>query len=279
MITARQKSELYFVAALALLISSLLCAVSMRMGWLDDVARLQDVQAHCPACYMLFSVTMLDPAAAMTIGFVARAMLAGIMIFSLSAVLIRWWKSRRFAARLASTALSRPPPRTALVLADTRLAQDVDVIPSEQPRAFCYGLLKPRICISTGLVDFLTDAELKAVLWHERHHQLTHAPLRFFVADALSGILFFVPLVGEWRDWLVISTELAADRYAARMGGRPALASALYRLLDHPLGTSQPLGIALAGLSVTHVRIAELLGERVAPRRVSSRSLMLLILA
>ncbi|HEX6383248.1 MAG TPA: M48 family metalloprotease [Anaerolineae bacterium] len=42
--------------------------------------------------------------------------------------------------------------------------EQVVVLHTSVPLAFCFGLLKPHVCISTGLVDTLTVAELKAVL-------------------------------------------------------------------------------------------------------------------
>jgi Zn-dependent protease with chaperone function len=70
---------------------------------------------------------------------------------------------------------------------------DVLVIEDEFPRAFCAGLLRPRVYVSSGAVALLDEHALRAVLLHERHHMRRHDPLRLAAGRAIARALFFAP--------------------------------------------------------------------------------------
>src|SRR3989442_1103252 len=55
----------------------------------------------------------------------------------------------------------------------TELAgHSVMVFTHARPQAFCAGLLRPRICVSTAALERLSRVELGAVIVHEAHHQV-----------------------------------------------------------------------------------------------------------
>ncbi len=150
------------------------------------------------------------------------------------------------------------------------------VINSPEPQAFCYGLMKPRICVSAGLIEYLSGNQLRAVLLHEDYHRLHFHPLRILLLDALSSAFFFLPVVGELCAIQRIKLELDADQYAVDQAGKAALAGALHRLLTRPAQQQAHVpGAAIAGFSVTEARVAYLLGEREPSPRLSMRSLAL----
>ncbi len=123
--------------------------------------------------------------------------------------------ARRFARRLRLCGELAGPPRARLV-------------DREVPQAFCAGLLRPRIYVSTGAVDRLSDAELQAVLAHEAHHAARRDPLRLLVAQVLSDALFFIPAMGRLRRRYAALAELAADEAALGViGATQPLASAM----------------------------------------------------
>jgi Zn-dependent protease with chaperone function len=224
-------------------------------------------------CHLLMQVS--DHALSWLI-VVGRGSLAVILIIGLSRLIIRLWKTRRFVACLtASTVL--PSPRLARLTADLGLSPHVGVLEAEAPLAFCVGLFRPRIYLSTSLVDALDERELKAVLLHEDHHRRHRDPLRTLLVDILGLTLFFLPIAGELRSLFTVSAELEADRYAAYRAGRPSLAGALYKLLSHPLAVRLPQTVGLNGLSLAeahHLRLAQLLGDPTPPQHFSPRSLL-----
>lgn len=135
----------------------------------------------------------------------------------------------------------------------------VQVVDFPHPAAFCYGLLRPRICVSSALVEAMSPAQLRAILLHERHHMLRRHPLKTLLLEALADTLFFLPLVGELRDQLRTQMELEADRAAIHGAGRRSLAGALHRLLPYPQSLIPQSGVALNSLSATQARIDQLL--------------------
>jgi len=121
----------------------------------------------------------------------------------------------------------------------------VMLVDEAQPQAFCAGLLRPRIYLSTGALRHLGQDELEAVLAHEEHHRARRDPLRIAVARVFSHALFFLPVLRRLSDRYCAMAELAADDAAVRMsrGGRATLASALlsFSASAHPRGA---VGIA-----------------------------------
>lgn len=132
----------------------------------------------------------------------------------------------------------------------------IEVVRDAHPRAFCYGLLRPRIAVTTGLLGVLADDELEAVLRHERHHLQRRDPLR--------TLLWTIVDAACWRaqDESAephLQRELAADRAVIAAGQRQPLARALLKLLSHPRQNDHTASnLAISGLTVTDARIDQL---------------------
>lgn len=144
-----------------------------------------------------------------------------------------------------------------LRVAEVRSFEDasVTVIHDHEPRAFCAGLVRPRIYVSTGTLDALRADELQAVIAHERHHADQRDPLRIFMTRVLADSLFFLPAARRLGERYAALAELAADRAAVRAAGDPApLASAL---LSFEAANPAVVGIAPE-------RVDHLMGERPA---------------
>lgn len=123
--------------------------------------------------------------------------------------------------------------------------------------AFVAGLRRPQIFCSPVLHAELNDDELRAVLLHERFHQLDLAPVKLVVLEALAPALNLISAGRAWLARRLASLEIAADRYAVQEGSsRGALARALFKL-----GPSRPAAIGIGFASATDLRIRALLGE------------------
>ncbi|MEP6640132.1 MAG: hypothetical protein ABJC39_12350 [Chloroflexota bacterium] len=126
------------------------------------------------------------------------------------------------------------------------------------------GLRHPRIYCASDLAARLEPVELRAVLLHERHHQIDHAPARFILLDALARPLERLAMGRGWLTRARARIEIAADRYALASGAtRADLASALIKLGAHPA----PSGVA-AYTASSELRLRALLGD--PPERASS---------
>ena len=136
----------------------------------------------------------------------------------------------------------------------------IDVVEVGEPIAFCYGFLRPRVLVSTGLFDLLPPRELEAVLLHEREHLRRFDPLKMALGKLLVSTGFFVPLLGALYRRFLVEKELAADRAViAEHGDEVSLSSALIRLVERR-STVQPPLVAGAGEAL-EARIDALLGD------------------
>ena len=137
------------------------------------------------------------------------------------------------------------------------ITDQIDLIDDIRPEAFCYGFLKPRICLTTGLLSTLTDAEVEAVLHHEYQHLRRRDPLRALFWTVLDHVCWWQE---NSRELAELHRELAADRGAIAACGRKSLASALLKLLSSVESNKGARGRpAISGLSVTEARIEQLL--------------------
>jgi Zn-dependent protease with chaperone function len=80
--------------------------------------------------------------------------------------------------------------RRALAASSPVALHGVLLIADDTPQAFCAGLLRPRVYVSTGALELLDPAALAAVMAHERHHALRRDPLRVACGRALAAGLF-----------------------------------------------------------------------------------------
>jgi Peptidase family M48 len=130
--------------------------------------------------------------------------------------------SRRFHRRLSSRQL-HPFPGVAL-------------IEDSHPRAFCAGLFRPRVYVTTGAAALLDDAALSAVVAHERHHAHRDDPPRLAVGRVLARAVFFLPGLDDLVGRRQALAELSADERAvgADPENRSALARAMLSFSDAP---------------------------------------------
>jgi hypothetical protein len=136
---------------------------------------------------------------------------------------------------------------------------DVTVVDSQAPQAFCAGLLRPRVYLSSGIAAMLDADELAAVIEHEQQHRRARDPLRLAGTRVLNQALFFLPVLRPLADRYDELAEERADAAAVGAnGGDPgALASALLRFIE-----TAPAGAA----GISSHRVESLLGEPIARR-------------
>jgi len=158
--------------------------------------------------------------------------------------------------------LPRLPSPDALVAAARRAgAGEVVCVDSPASSAFCAGLLRPRVFVTSGMVASLAGDELDAVLVHEAEHARRRDPLRRLAGRAAADVLFYLPLVGWWSASRLEDAELAADRAVIARVGRAPLA----RALRATAATAAPAaGARFDGAGPA--RVTQLLGDQ-PPRR------------
>jgi Zn-dependent protease with chaperone function len=181
----------------------------------------------------------------------------GLLVLTVAtAAAIRELSAARRVRRTLASRVSRTLPGGEFLIADDR------------PRAFCAGLWKPQVYVTTGTLEQLDRRALAVVLAHERHHARCRDPLRLAAARVLSQALFFVPGLEALLRRAGLLSELGADESAIAadpVGARPALARAILgfggveservdRLLGVPAtGVGFPVALSLVALATIGV--------------------------
>lgn len=181
----------------------------------------------------------------------------------------RWIQTRRFLVRVLQFRTAALPWEE-LLPRDLGMRGSIDLCDRPEAFAFCYGYLRPRLCLSTGLLRALSRRQVRAVLLHERYHLRHRHPLFTLAAQALADWLFFLPITADLRDACLARLELEADRHAVEKEGRRPLAGALLQLLTQAKRGPQSPGVAITRLDVSEARIRHLLGDPNPPWRPSA---------
>lgn len=80
------------------------------------------------------------------------------------------------------------------------------------------GLRRPKVFCHPTLRSALDAEELRAVVLHERHHQIRRDPLRLIALDTISPIVQRVPGGQQWIEDRRAMIEIEADAYALARG-------------------------------------------------------------
>lgn len=226
-----------------------------------------------PRSFALASGGKVDPASAVAL------LVLVLAAFGVALGLTSLFRQLLATLSLIRTLLSRRVTvsrRLADLATSLGLAGRLDVVRDVRPFSFCYWFRRPRICLSTGLIRRLDDAELRAVLLHERYHLRQRDPLRLVIARYFAAGLYVVPVVEELVEYYTLQKEVAADQAAVRgMGDVRALASALFKALPEADEVALGLLVPVGPLSVTEARIDQLVDGRAVPLTLSRASIAL----
>jgi Zn-dependent protease with chaperone function len=150
------------------------------------------------------------------------------------------------------------PDELALTASEVGLGGRVVLLDAPERFSFAYGVLTPRVAVSGGLLEGVSDDELRAVLEHERYHVCNLDPLKVMLVQALSAAFFFLPALDSLRARYLAGRELAADRRAVRACGRQPLVSALLKVVRGPDWSELEGVAAIGGSELLDVRVAQL---------------------
>lgn len=203
----------------------------------------------------------VDVLAGQGFALVPGLMLLGLVgtgaVLGVRSILAQAASSRRLARRLAALRFSAQP-RVEEAASRAGLGRRVELIDSGESFSFAHGALSPRVAVSRGIVEALSDSELDAVLEHEAYHVRNLDPLKVMVARALSAGLYFLPALGGLRSRYVAARELAADRRAVEVRGHEPLAAALLKVVGGSAWPDLGTAAAIGGPELLDVRVAQL---------------------
>jgi len=197
----------------------------------------------------------LDVAGHVGMGFVITI----LAVFTSRALFVLWRTSRN----TTGLKLKRSDTETRRLLdefprdGDLNVA-NIEVVDGSTPFALTLGFLRPRIVVSSRLLEILDRRETEAVLRHELAHVRRRDPLRVLLADFFRAGLPFIPILSILLNRFALQKEIEADALVVQGMGSPApLAAALSKVLAE---TSRPVEALGAGLTPTEARIDALLG-------------------
>lgn len=223
--------------------------------WNDTVGTYRELEALCVrALETLSSHVPLFPWIVVLVPLLVGALALASVIRQLLAT------QRLISALLEQEVVPIPEPLGGVAGA-VGLESRIRLIDSPDFYAFCFGWLRPEVCISTVVIRQLSASELEAVFRHESWHVLRRDPLRLLVANALSFALFFMPLARDLARHYALGRELRADGATVRaMKNRQPLAGALYRAATGRAAVPS-LELAVGAFNALDARIDQLLGE------------------
>lgn len=135
--------------------------------------------------------------------------------------------------------------------------RDLRVLDVAQPLAYCLPGVRSRVVVSEGTLTTLKDAEIAAILSHERAHLRARHDL---VLEAFTAVHAAFPRVVRSAHALgavQLLVELLADDAAVRTAGRTPLARALVACA----AMRAPSGALAAGGPCTVLRVRRLAGR------------------
>lgn len=211
-----------------LFVASLLSGVALALGanWTALQAAQSALASGCLALIDVLQARVLG-------GMAGVAIAAGLAIMfpllvSLARQLVRTY---RFVGHALQTEQDEQPQMLRRVARRAGLDGRIRLVDSPDVLAFCFGLWRPRVCVSTAVLRELSEPQLEAILRHEAWHVRRRDPLRSLLANAIAAACWFVPLAGELVRVYKIRQELAADAGAVHgMRGPVPLAGALYHV-------------------------------------------------
>jgi Zn-dependent protease with chaperone function len=193
--------------------------------------------------------------------------LAAVLALELVGVLaLSWYRTARARRRHRQLLELVVEPGAA---ADTRLLEH------PAPVAFCIPGARPLLVLSSGMVAELDEAELAAVVAHERAHLREHHHLLLLPFVAWEAALPVLPAAGRAHGAVRELVEMRADDVALRdLDGadpRRTLAQAIVAAAGRPGGAEVPGGaLAVTGGSV-RARVVRLL-EPPSPLMTAARA-------
>jgi Zn-dependent protease with chaperone function len=165
--------------------------------------------------------------------------------------------SGRLAHQVQELAMGAPE-RLRLAASQAGLSGRVVLLDAPAAFSFVYGVLTPRVVVSRGLIEGVSARELRAVLEHERYHVCNLDPLKIVLVRLLTSAFFFLPVLESLRVRYVTARELAADRRAVAICGRPPLAGALLKVVRGPQWSELEVAAPMGDPQLLDVRVAQL---------------------
>lgn len=213
------------------------------------------LSVYCSAAAELFLARVPT-----TVLWLTTTLVAGFAVAGLASVVSCLVRTAVRVATMSRRQVAPLPVSLRVTAVALGLDTRVRLVASTEFFAFCSGLFRPMVWLSSAVLERLSSLELEAVLRHEAEHARQRDPIKFLVANSLGAAFFFVPFVKHLARSYVLEKELSADAATIRQMKDPGpLASALYTALT--VHSSSAPELAVAAFSAVDARIDHLVGE------------------
>lgn len=218
---------------------------------------------YCQTLVKSFSMRLPDNLGLILVGFLLL-----LAIFSLAKFIFTFIKIYYIKRNLAL--IVKTPFWFDKLSIDLNLKNKVFLVKSNKPFAFCYGLIDPKIYISTKLLDMTTKEELLAILVHEKYHLTSKDTLTLILASAAKSIFFFFPIFSDLIRNYKIEREVRADQEAIKyIGNKGVLLSVLKKLLNYEPEFALDMVAQIAEYQTLEARINALGNKKISGKRLS----------
>ncbi|MFD5752136.1 M56 family metallopeptidase [Streptomyces sp. NPDC127033] len=181
---------------------------------------------------------------------------AAVVLLPLGWLLRTVWRSRRARQRRLDllALVGSPAPEYGATVVD----HDV-------PAVYCLPGRRPRVVVTRGALEVLSDAQLRAVLAHEQAHLTGRHHLLHMVADAFARAFPGLPLARRAGEQTALLLEMIADDRALRRHPRETLAAAMCEVA----AGRAPRSALGAGGPGTLIRVRRVLAPQPRPHRAA----------
>ena len=238
----KRQSTLMFVGSLVIsgmiFLQMSIYIISMLAGWNVRF----NLVAVCHSWFKAIGLSSLE--------YVLDAFVAYTLLFSMWKIGVHWFHAIRMKKQFE---LYKENTLT-IAMNQTYNGGENEIIVISHPAAIAItmGLFRPRIIISTGLMNLLTDDELAAVMYHEIYHRESRDPLKIFLSSLCSSTIWYIPILKWFNQKYRIVNELLADEFAIEKQATSVnLGSALLKMLK--VGKQEKMPFVHASFADTSV--------------------------
>lgn len=153
-----------------------------------------------------------------------------LIVIGLTSLFVQLFTTRRFIKKYLGSKVV-VPDRLSKIAIRFGILEKVEVVESKRNIAFCYGVLHPKIVLSSQLINFLSNKELQAVLLHESYHLKNRDPSKIILSNTLSTVFFFIPILKDLQRHYLFTKEIAADTEVIKQSDRKVLISVLSKFI------------------------------------------------
>lgn len=271
------KSKVFFFSlsvVFVALVLSLAYFIKVFSGSLSHIA--QSCEEFAQACFQAASPygTIFDsPIKILALTFLTFAVYAAVKLALSMIVLL--FRETKCASKVRSK-------RVKNILKERRIHDiKVQVFIDEKPVAYTYGIMRPKVCLSTKMIDMLDDKELEAVLLHEAAHVYKRDNIWVLLITFIKDSLTFIPVSGLIYKLFRREKEYEADDFALlRDADSLGLASAIIKISKFKSNVRVPYGaLAFSETKVIEDRVKRLLNGSHRPSLYPKKIAISLVLS